>query len=178
MCAFTEWKDLKTQRFSSPEASRFLHTSQIRSPFDVGVLTHILPPPDLFTWTLRLQLHPHPLLTTQQGQRLCHRCVTATFKVSWRAAQKRRSQRCSPVRVDCRPSSLATPSQSLIPSSVLMQEGDVIVISDYLPLAGKRKIKLWSCHLGLRCCELCARCSWAKFKHTLPDSSSQQWHYP
>lgn len=47
--------------------------------FDVGVLTHVLPPPDLFTWTLRLPLHPRPLLATQQGQRLCHRCVLAGF---------------------------------------------------------------------------------------------------
>lgn len=74
-----EEKDLKTSCLCSPEARRFLHTSQICSPFDVGVLTHVLPPPNGFTWTLRLQLHPHPLLTADPRRRFCHGRVSAGF---------------------------------------------------------------------------------------------------
>lgn len=44
-CSRAEEKHLKTCCFGSPEARRFLHTSRICSPFDVGVLTHVLPPP-------------------------------------------------------------------------------------------------------------------------------------
>lgn len=62
-CLRWEEKHLRTCCSGSPEARRFLHTSQICSPFDVGVLTHVLPPPNRFTWILRLQLHPHPFLT-------------------------------------------------------------------------------------------------------------------
>lgn len=82
-----EEKDLKTCCFCSPEARRFLHTSQICSPFDVGVLTHVLPPPNRFTWTLRLHLHPHPLLTAEQRRRFCHVRVSASFCLQHRRKQ-------------------------------------------------------------------------------------------
>lgn len=81
--------------------------SQICLPFHVGVLTHVLPPPNLFTWTLR----PHPFLTTE---RLCHGRAIASFH------RRRRGRKLhhSPIRMDCwRPSLSYTFSVSYFFSS-------------------------------------------------------------
>lgn len=111
--ALTEWKDLETGPVSSPEARRVLHTSPTGSAFDVGALTHVPPPPDLFTWPygcsciLGLFSLPSKDRVSVAGGSL------ACAAVSRRAAQKRGRRRpCSPIRMDCWLPSLAPPSVS------------------------------------------------------------------
>lgn len=76
--ALTEWKDLETHRFSSPEARRFLHTVKYVHLW-CGSADSCSASSRSFHVDFRPLLHPRPLLTTQQGQRLCHRCVIAGF---------------------------------------------------------------------------------------------------
>lgn len=107
-----EEKDLKTCCFCSPEARRFLHTSQICSPFDVGVLTHVLPPPNRFTWTLRLQLHPHPFPHRRAKAAVLSRAgqCKVLFALQYHGVQHRRKRGRKlrpPIRMDGRLPSLS-----------------------------------------------------------------------
>lgn len=79
---------------------------------------------------------------------VCH-CKFLPVLQDHRVRYRRKEGRghCSPIRMDCRLSFLATPSLSLLSSPVMMRGGGVIVVSDYLLLAGwnrQNKVKLWS----------------------------------
>lgn len=105
--------------------------------------------------------------------------------LSWRSAEKPERKEAAPTHQlgwtgDCLP--FPTPSLRLISSPVMMREGNLIVLSVYHLLAWMRLAtqgETLEPPLGAAL-RRTVRTRWsvAKFKHTVADSSSQQWHYP